>query len=415
MSDRLGIVLLGATGFTGRLVAEYLFTHAPQSLTFGVAGRSKEKLEAVVADVRARAATGSGAASRDVPIIVADSNNESELRAMVKRARVVCTTVGPYAKYGRTLARVCAEEGVHYTDLTGEVTFMRQSIEDNDAAAKKSHARIVHACGFDSIPSDLGTFLLYRRAEEMGLTMGPTTLLVRKADGGFSGGTVASMLELTDAAKKDPKVRALVADPHALELTPPPSKDRRDRFNVTFDRDLSAWTAPFIMAMCNTRVVRRTNALLGYAYGPEFRYREVMSFPKGPRGAAMAYGVLAGLGAFTAAISTPLRGLVESRLPKPGEGPSEETRNKGSFKLDILCDTRNKAREPGPKLGVRIVGEGDPGYAATARMLGEASMCLAEDALPERYGVLTPASAMGDFLAARLGGAGVTFTVSVRE
>lgn len=412
MSDRLGIVLLGATGFTGRLVAEYLLSHAPTSLTFGVAGRNKEKLESVVRDLRAHATTGS---DRDVPILIADSGNEAELRAMVKRARVVCTTVGPYAKYGRTLARVCAEEGVHYTDLTGEVPFMRQSIDENDAAAKASHARIVHACGFDSIPSDLGTYLLWRRADEMGLTMGPTTLLVRKADGGFSGGTVASMLELTDAAKKDPKIRALVMDPHALEPTPPESRDRRDRFAVAYEKDLSAWTAPFIMGICNTRVVRRTNSLLGHAYGPEFRYREVMSFPKGPRGAAMAYGVLGAMGAFTAAITTPLRGLVEARLPKPGEGPSEETRAKGSFKIDIVCDTRTKAREPGPKLGVRIDGEGDPGYAATARMLGEATMSLAQDALPERFGVLTPAYAMGDFLAARLGGAGVKFTVSVRE
>ncbi len=413
MGDGLGIVLLGATGFTGRLVAEYLFSHAPSSLAFGVAGRNKEKLESVVRDVRARATSGNS--DRTVPILVADSSNETELRAMVKRTRVVCTTVGPYAKYGRALARICAEEGVHYTDLTGEVPFMRQSIDDNDAVAKASRARIVHACGFDSIPSDLGTYLLWRRADEMGLTMGPTTLLVRKADGGFSGGTVASMLELTDAAKKDPKIRALVADPHALEPTPPEHPDRKDRFNVAYEKDLGAWTAPFIMALCNTRVVRRTNSLLDHAYGPEFRYREVMSFPKGPRGAAMAYAVLGGLGAFTAAITTPLRGLVEARLPKPGEGPSAEVRAKGSFKIDIICDTRTKAREPGPKLGVRIEGEGDPGYAATSRMLGEATMCLAEDALPERFGVLSPAYAMGDFLAARLGGAGVKFTVSVRE
>ena len=177
----------------------------------------------------------------------------------------------------------------------------------------------------------------------MGLTLGPTTMLVRKADGGFSGGTVASIMDLTDAAKKDRAVRKLLTDPHALEPNPPPNRDRRDSFRAAFDHELDAWTAPFLMAMCNTRVVRRTNSLLGHAYGPEFRYRELMSFPKGPRGAAMAYGVLGAMAAFTGAISTPLRGLVEKRLPQPGEGPSAEVRAKGSFKLDIVSDTLTRA------------------------------------------------------------------------
>jgi short subunit dehydrogenase-like uncharacterized protein len=410
MSERpYDVVLFGATGFTGRLVAEYMQTHARTALRWAIAGRSREKLEAVQAHLKTLGA-------REVPILIGDSGDEASLRAIVKSTRVVCTTVGPYAKYGRSLAHVCAEEGVHYTDLTGEVPFMRASIDENDAAAKKSHARIVHACGFDSIPSDLGTYMLHRRAEAMGLTLCDTTLLVKKADGGFSGGTVASMLELTDAAKKDPKVRALVMDPHALEPEPPPHKDRRDRFTVAWDEDLAAWTAPFIMAMCNTRVVRRSNALFDHGYGKDFRYREVMSFPKGPRGAMLAYGVGGATAGFGAVLAlSPLRKLAEARLPKSGEGPSEEKRKNGSFKIDVVAKTKTKDGTEGPRLTARVVGEGDPGYAATSRMLSEATMCLAEDALESPYGVITPAFAMGDALVARLAGAGVHFSVVVRD
>jgi short subunit dehydrogenase-like uncharacterized protein len=401
------VVLFGATGFTGRLVFEALCARARSELRFAIAGRNKEKLEATKAAV-----AKSSDVRRDVPVLVGDSADEASLRTIVKSTRVVCTTVGPYAKYGRLLAKICAEEGVHYTDLTGEVPFMRASIEENDAAAKRTKARIVHACGFDSIPSDLSVYLLHRRASEMALTLGETTLLVKKVSGGFSGGTIATMMEVGDEARKSRDVRALVMDPHALEQTAPPSRDRRDKFRVAFDEDLGVWTAPFIMAMANTRVVRRSNALFSYAYGPSFRYREVMCFKKGARGALMASSVGAATAGFAAALSArSLRGLVERRLPKPGEGPSPEAQRAGSFVIDVVAKTLDEDGNAGPTLVSRVEGRGDPGYSATSRMLAEATMCLAEDALPDRFGVLTPAFAMGDSLVARLEGADVHFHV----
>jgi short subunit dehydrogenase-like uncharacterized protein len=401
------IVLFGATGFTGRLVFGELCARARSELRFAIAGRNAAKLEEVKASV-----AKSSDVKRDVPVLVGDSNDEASLRAIAKSARVVCTTVGPYQKYGRALARICAEEGAHYTDLTGEVPFMRASIDENDAAAKRTKARIVHACGFDSIPSDLAVYLLHRRANEMDLTLGETTLLVKKASGGFSGGTISTMMEVGDEARRNRDVRALVMDPHALEQAAPPARDRRDKFSVAFDDDLGVWTAPFIMAMANTRVVRRSNALFEYAYGPSFRYREVMCFKKGARGAALAAAVGAATAGFAAALSTPsLRAIVGRRLPKPGEGPSPETQRAGGFVIDVVAKTLDDERNPGPTLVARVEGRGDPGYSATSRMLAEASMCLAEDALPDRFGVLTPAFAMGDSLVARLEGADVHFHV----
>jgi short subunit dehydrogenase-like uncharacterized protein len=401
MSSRdFDLVLLGATGFTGRLVAEYLDVHAPDGVRIALAGRAPEKLEALRASL--------GARGRAFPILRADSHDDASLAALAQQAKVVCSTVGPYAKHGLPLVAACAKAGTHYADLTGEVQFMRDSIDAWDVEARRTGARIVHACGFDSIPSDAGAWLLHR-------ALGPmrrATYVVESMKGGFSGGTVASLLNALEEATKDRARRRLMADPYAL--SPDRSKEpdlgrERDLTSFEYDDFAGRWVAPFIMAAINTRVVRRSNALLGYPYGRQFRYREVSGMPRGPRGAVLAAAMTGGMGAFMAGLSFgPTRALLTRLLPKPGEGPSEETRRTGRLRLRIFGEA-----EDGRRATALIVGQGDPGYQLTALILSQASLALAVDTsrLPDRAGVLTPITAMGDVLIDRLRAAGMTLSV----
>jgi short subunit dehydrogenase-like uncharacterized protein len=396
-SRAFDIVLFGATGYTGRLVAEYLGKHAPAGLKWALAGRNAVKLEAVKREL--------GLAS--IPIRVADANDRSSLDPLVRDARVVCTTVGPYMKYGRDLVAACADHGAHYCDLTGETPFVRDAIDRCHARAEQTGARIVTCCGFDSIPSDLGVLLLH---EEARAPLARVKMLVWRMTGKISGGTAASMVNIVDSAKKDRALRRLLLDPHALD--PVRSGDlrgERDQNGVRFDEDLRVWTGPFVMAAINTRVVRRSNALLGHAYGAGLRYGEVMSFGRGPAGWARAALFSAGLGAFVGA-ATLAPSLVAKVLPAPGEGPSKQERESGSFVLRFVAHTD----EPTPRtIGARVAGTNDPGYGETAKMLGESALCLALDEaeLPKRAGVLTPATAMGGRLIDRLRAAGMTFAV----
>jgi short subunit dehydrogenase-like uncharacterized protein len=394
------LVLFGASGFTGKLVAEYLGKHAPSGLKWAIAGRNAARLEAVKRDL-----------GLDVPVLIADGLDEPSLEALVPQARVVCTTVGPYAKYGRALARAAARHGTHYCDLTGEVPFIRASIDENHDKARETGARIVHCCGFDSIPFDLGVHMLWDQAQKAGDRLAWVKGFAGESSGGMSGGTIASMLNLLEEAGRDRGVLRLMADPYALDPVRHKGPDGPDQHGVRFDRDIGRWTGPWVMAAVNTRVVRRSNALLDHAYGDGFRYSEAMSFAKGPKGLAMAAGVTAGLGAFLAAVSSaPVRALLAERvLPKPGEGPSKEARDRGFFKVRLVGETeKNHTRLTG-----LVEGTSDPGYGETAKMLGESAMCLAQDdaSLPARSGVLTPASAMGMRLVERLRAAGMTFSV----
>ncbi|HEY8074788.1 MAG TPA: saccharopine dehydrogenase NADP-binding domain-containing protein, partial [Labilithrix sp.] len=278
------VVLFGATGFTGKLVAEYLSKHA--KARWAIAGRSKDKLEAVKREL-----------GIDVPVLVADADDEASLDALVPRAKVVCTTVGPYAKYGRKLVASCTRHGTHYCDITGEVPFIRWSIDECHAKAEGARTRIVHCCGFDSIPFDLGVHMLWDHAKK---PLAWAKGFAGKTKGTFSGGTFASMMNLMEDMTRDRSMRRLLANPHALEPDAKPSGDReRDQAGVRFDEDLGRWTAPFLMAQVNTRIVRRSNALLHY--GDRFTYAEAMSTPPGPKGLLMAAGVTAALGAFVAA------------------------------------------------------------------------------------------------------------------
>lgn len=411
----LDIVLFGATGFTGKLVAEYIAHARPKDLRWAIAGRNRDKLLAVKKELVAI-----DAALAELPILIADGHDEASLDALVPKTRVVCTTVGPFAKHGGLLVRACARHGTHYCDITGEVPFVRASIDENHELAREKHARIVHCCGFDSIPFDLGVHMLWDRAKKdghPGLTWAKG--FAGKTKGSFSGGTVASMIALMEDASRDPGLRRLLVNPYGLD--PDPKRARRDKPDspdqrgVRYDSDLGRWTAPFVMSAVNTRVVRRSNALLDGAYGKEFRYSESMSFPKGPKGLVAASAVTAGLGAFVAACAfAPTRGvLVDRVLPKPGEGPSKEARDAGYFEVHLLAETEPDASAKKERLAGRVIGTSDPGYGETAKMLGESALCLARDGakLDARFGVLTPATAMGMHLVERLRAAGMTFAV----
>ncbi len=393
----LDIVVFGATGFVGRLTAEYLAEHAPEGVKIGLAGRSEEKLARVNAEV-----------GKDWPTIVADSSDAASMKALAERCRVVATTVGPYRKYGMPLVEACAEAGTDCIDLTGEPLFIRDSIDRCHERAAETGARIVHCCGFDSIPSDLGVWLLHQEAGELE----ETTFILKGARGGASGGTVDSMTTMLDEAKGDARQRKLLFDPYSLspDRDAEPDLGRQLDFGPpAHDDDTGQWLAPFVMGAINTRTVRRSNALQDWAYGRRFRYRETMATGSGVVGLAKATAVVGGLGAMTGVLAVPpVRNALGRFIPSAGEGPSEEAREKGFFKIEI------HARTPaGDRYVARVSAQGDPGYAATAVMFGETALCLAVDgdALPARAGVLTPATALDGPLVERLRAAGHTYEV----
>jgi short subunit dehydrogenase-like uncharacterized protein len=400
------VVLFGATGFVGVLIAEYLAAHAPAETRIALAGRNEAKLEKTRSALPSRAS--------DWPLIVADGDSPESLDAMAARARVVATTVGPYLKYGEALLSAVANAGTDYIDLTGEVPFVRYSIDKYSELAAHTGARIVHACGYDSIPSDLGVWALYRQVEADGAgTLGDTTMVVDKFRGGLSGGTIDSMRVVTGLAR-DKEQRKVLTHPNALTSGPGdmPEFKRGEPSDTPIgkaadvDPSLRGGIAPFLMANYNTRIVRRSNFILGDAYGPGFRYAEAMRVGGNAVTSRIAAGgVAAGLGLLFGGLAMkPTRAVLDRVLPKPGEGPSEEARNKGFFVHKTFTTTST-----GRRYVAHVEAQGDPGYKATAMMFAEAALALAldRDKLPDRHGVLTPASAMGDVLTERLRGAGM--------
>lgn len=398
------LVLFGATGFVGELIAGYLAVHAPPDLHVGLAGRSREKLEAV----RRRLP----AAARDWALIEADSEHPATLAALAADTRVLFTTVGPYAKYGLPVVEACARAGTHYGDLTGEVSFVREAIDRFDASARTTGARIVHACGYDSVPSDLAVLLLHQAAESDGAGGLTEVQLVATAKGGFSGGTIESMRGQLDATRSDPVLRSLLGDPYSLaadRAAEPSTRQPSDLGWVGRSED-GLWTAPFVMASVNTRIVRRSNALQGWAYGRTLRYGEVMGTRRDPAGALLAGAMALGLRVFGAAMAfPPTRKLLDRALPAPGTGPTEAVRTSGWFRSEVTAST-----ESGRRYRAVAAGPGDPGYAATAVMAGEVTLSLALDGdrLPPAAGSLTPATALGDVLVQRLRMAGHTYDVT---
>ncbi|MEM0954823.1 MAG: saccharopine dehydrogenase NADP-binding domain-containing protein [Pseudomonadota bacterium] len=403
-SRDFAIILYGATGFTGKLVAEYLLQQygADGDLRWAMAGRSLEKLEQVQREL----------GNPDLTLLVGDSNEAASLRALARQTRVVCTTVGPYALYGSKLVAACVAEGTHYCDLTGETQWMRKMIDQHQQEAEESGARIVHTCGFDSIPSDMGVLFLQNAMQEKhGHPASHIKYRVDKASGTFSGGTVASLINVLEEAGRDKGLRKLLADPYALN--PKDSargEDVNDQTTAVYDEDLERWTLPFVMAAINTRVVRRSNALMHGRYGEDFRYDEAMLASEN-MGTVTAK--LAGAGMTAGMVSLaipPLRAVAKRFLPKPGEGPSLEVREKGFF--DIILYGVNGADRDGDMVA-RVTGDRDPGYGSTSKMLAESAVCLAKDKLDCTGGFWTPASAMGEILLERLqASAGLRFEIT---
>ena len=385
-SREFDMVVYGASGFTGRLVAEYLAGRKGEPTRWAMAGRDTAKLAAVRDEI--------GAPS-DIPLIAADAARPQSLRELASRTRVVLTTVGPYQLYGSDMVAACAEAGTDYADLCGEPAWMRAMIDAHDAAAKKSGARIVFSCGFDSIPFDLGVLYLQAEAKKrFGKPFARVKGRVRKMRGTFSGGTAASLKATLAAAAKDPNVIALLKDPFAL--TPGFQGPKQPSgMKPEYDEDLRSWMAPFVMAAINTRNVHRTNMLTGFSFGRDFVYDEMVMTGPGEKGENIAR-----------AMAQQGSGMEGDKGPKPGEGPSREEREKGFYDLVFLG-----VGADGTKLAASVKGDRDPGYGSTSKMIAETALALAGD---DRIagGVWTPGAALGVPLAERLQkNAGIVFAI----
>jgi short subunit dehydrogenase-like uncharacterized protein len=391
---RYDLVLFGATGFTGRLVAEYLLEAygADGELRWALAGRDPARLESV------RDALQGANAEKPLPLISADSRDADALRALAASTQVVCSTVGPYARYGSELVGACAAEGTDYCDLTGEVPWIARMIEQYQRTAEQSGARIVHCCGFDSIPSDMGTWFVQQAMQEQhGVAAKRVRGRVGKARGAASGGTVASLLGVMEEAAGNPALRGLLRDKYCLYPGgESPGPRVSDQHTPVFDPCFRQWTTPFVMALINERVVRRTNALLGFPWGRDFNYDESQLCSSRAQALAISLGMGAGMLAASSAVG---RSALSRFLPKPGEGPDREAREAGFFELLLHAEHPHDASK---SIRARVSGDRDPGYGATSRMLGEAAVALAKDLPAVGGGVWTPASALAPTLLPRL-------------
>ncbi|WP_201545285.1 saccharopine dehydrogenase family protein [Psychrobacter immobilis] len=403
------VVLYGATSFVGQITAHYLTEFLSNTkdknganVTWAIAGRDEEKLNELQSKLASK-----------VDIIIANSDDAASLDKMTKQSQVIISTVGPYLKYGEPLIKSCAENGTDYVDLTGEAIFIKDMMDKYKDAAKQSGARIVNSCGFDSIPSDLGVYFTQKKAEEkFGNACDVINMRVKAAKGGLSGGTIASMATIFEEVSQDKSRRKQVANPYLLN-------DDKDAPNVRqanvskpeYDDEHKRWLAPFVMASINTRIVHRSNQLLGYEYGRDFKYDEAMWMKDGVKGKLSSYALSAGLLGFaTAMMITPSRELLSKHvLPKSGSGPSKEEQENGYFDIRLFGQTASN-----DTINTKVTGDKDPGYGSTSRMLSQAALCLAQDISKDDVGggFWTPASAMGDSLIERLEAhSGISFEI----
>ncbi|TQF28129.1 saccharopine dehydrogenase [Bradyrhizobium sp. UNPF46] len=388
-SAKFDIVVYGATGFTGQLVAEYLTQHykGDHGLKWAMAGRSLGKLKSV------RDAVG---APGNTPLIVADASDAASLRAMAEQTMSVITTVGPYQLYGEELLAACVATGTDYFDLCGEPIWMRQMIDKYEAAAKESGARIVFSCGFDSVPFELGTFFVQEEAKRVfGAPAARVKGRVRDMRGTLSGGTAASAKATFDAVAKDISLIAILNDPFAL--TPGFTGPKQPKGNKPLiEEDLNSWAAPFMMALINTRNIHRSNMLMGFPYGQDFVYDEMVLTGPGEKGEANAKRVMAANAEKTG-----------PNAPKPGEGPSKEERENGLFDLLYVAIAPD-----GRMVRAGVTGDRDPGYGSTSKMISECAMCMLRDVTDVPAGFWTPGAAMQHKLIKRLqDNAGLAFRV----
>ncbi|MEB6478921.1 saccharopine dehydrogenase family protein [Acinetobacter vivianii] len=396
------LVVFGATSFVGQILTRYLaeyFSTQQEQLRWAIAGRSQQKLQDLKSSL--------GTLGESLPILIADASNQAELNALCAQTRVVVSTVGPYALYGEPLIQACVTNGTDYCDLTGETQWIKKMIEKYESQAQQSGARIVHCCGFDSVPSDMGVYYLQQQAQkQFNAPATQVSMRVKTLKGGASGGTVASLINVIQEAAADPALRKDLVNPYVL-CPPDHGNSQRQIYIKTakFDPDFNAWIAPFVMAAVNERVVHRSNALSGNAYGSNFSYNEAILTGEGLKGRFKALGVVSGLGVFMlAAVSKPVSQLMERfMLPKPGEGPTPEQQRTGRFDLRFVGKT-----EAGQTLKIKVTGDRDPGYGSTGKMLGQAALSLAIDHVKEAKktgragGFWTPATMFDDRFIQRL-------------
>lgn len=402
------VVVFGATSFVGQILCRYLIEQFGDpitgSLRWAAAGRSQTKLQALRDEL--------GPMAAKLPLIVADAADEPALKTLCAKTQVVISTVGPYALFGEPLVKVCAENGVDYCDLTGEVQWISRMVARYESAAKKSGARIVHCCGFDSIPSDLGVLFLQQEAQRrFGQPCTTVKMRVKAVVGAASGGTVASLMNVLKEAAKDPALRKELANPYSVcPIDHDFTETQNEVSSSQFDPDFQTWITPFIMAGINTRIVHRSNALSNNAYGKQFHYDEATITGAGLKGRLAAQGVaVATSGFMVAAALPPTRWLIEKLVPQPGEGPSHAAQEKGFYDLRFFGRT-----DSGQTLRVKVTGDRDPGYGSTAKMLGQAGACLVQDIAKSDCpgGFWTPATIFGQRLIPRLQAkSGLTFEV----
>lgn len=398
------IILFGATSFVGRILCNYLVKeHTEANLTWAMAARSESRLAGLKASL--------GDAARSIPTLVADSSNEADMRRLCDQGSLIISTVGPYALYGELLVRACAESGTDYCDLTGEPHWIRRMLGRYESAAQASGARIVHCCGFDSLPSDLGVkFLQDQAMARFGQYCRKVKMRVKASKGGASGGTIASGANLYKEAAHDAALRRELRDPYSLCPESHRFTARQHSVGVEYDEEFQAWAGPFIMAAINTRVVLRSNALHEPPYHPDFLYDEGMLTGDGSKGKQRARLLALGTKLGTVVMAAaPLRWVAMKFLPGPGEGPSPSQQQEGFYDLRFYGET-----DSGESLTVKVSGDRDPGYGSTSRMLAQAGISLCKEVSREQRGggFWTPATVFDERLLKRLESyAGLSFEV----
>ena len=380
------IIIWGASGFTGRLVAEYLYkNYNAKDLNWAIAGRDELKLSSIREKFL----------DNTIPIVLADSFNENSLNDIVKKTKVVCSTVGPYAKYGSLLVKSCVKNKTHYCDLAGEAQWIRKMIDLYHKEAITNQVKIVNSCGFDSIPSDMGVYFIYKNILKKNLSI---KMRVTGAKGGYSGGTYASMQNIIKEASINKEIRRNLTNPYGLNpIGEQSGMDKSDLRSVIYDSKIKTWISPFLMAGINTKIVRRSNALSNYNYGKEFKYDEAVMAGSGFKGRLNGIILSIPLIFLAAKPGSLFNKIFNFFSPKPGEGPNKKERESGYFNLRFFV-----FQEKSDTAIFKVTGDRDPGYGSTSKMLAESAICLAKDNLDNKFGVLTPSYAMGDHILNRL-------------
>ena len=398
-NKKFDLIIFGATGFTGKLVCEYIKKkYSKSNLNWGIAGRNKQKLALLKEKLT----------MEDKHVFFANSNDYKSLYHLASNAKVICSTVGPYAIFGDNLMKACIKAKTHYCDITGEVQWIRKMIDKFHLEAKDNNVKIINSCGFDSIPSDMGVYYLQKRFhKEFSRYSQRVSMRVLSSKGGISGGTYYSFKNILSEVSANKSLIKILNNPYGLNpVGKQNGPDNKDLTFVTFDEISKRWIAPFVMAGINTKIVRRSNALLQFKYGKNFSYNEAIITGKGLLGKVKGYLSLVPIFIITKMNNHLLKSLIDFFMPKPGEGPSKRLRENGYYKLIFYSKINNYV------FIVKVTGDMDPGYGSTSKMLAESAICLAIDKTPKFYGFVTPSVGLGDALLNRLtNNAGLNFSV----